>query len=1381
MNCLRLTWICIFWGWLALPSFGQYPALTFEQPEFLNRHLTLYQYTFIQDQEGFLWIGGPEGLVRYDGYSASSFTFDPDDTTSLSSNEVSKLIEGPEGALWVGTGFGGVCRFDKLTESFERFTTRQYGEQGWLSDEIYSLYFYRDSLLLIGSNMGLSLLEYEPYAQNGVIRCHPVTLHPDFTPGMDPHIPQAIHEDIQGNLWVGGSFGLTRIPREEVISGNLHTTPHTPWLEGIEVWEMATGANGDLWVATENGLLRIPASDLEKDTATSLHWFRHSPDDPNSLSSDALTSLLYDSKGDLWIGTRNAGISILPAAEMSKPHPNQFSFLNYAMDPLDPNSISANQINAIYEDRTQNIWICTYHLLNKVYQLRRQFNHTYGGFSRSDQIWDNIVFAIYHDPNEVTWIGTKSGLSKYDPRQTEVSRLKIDDRNSSNPRNNAIRSILPFGEDSLWIASLNGLWVFNIQTSQFTRFAGLSNEARQWMELQLFHAIQDQEGNFWIGSREGLFRLDPRTAEVHRSTHDPDRPGSLSHAFVRYIFEDPGGNLWIGTSRGLDKLSKTSRDADVWEFEHFRHAPDNPNSLSNDEIRYITGGEGGSLWIGTDGGGFNQLFPESGTCLRFNTKQGLSNDVIYAILPDNAGNLWISTNYGISKFNPETRQFTNYDVSDGLQGNEFNVRAAYRSRDGELFFGGINGFNHFYPEDIVPNQFAPEVRFTGLRIQNQWGDFHQSEVLSQPITFTDKLVLDWRDDIFSLEVAAMEFSSPQQNQFQYQMEGFSDQWIPLENENKITFTGLSPGSYTLSVLGSNNDGIWSEKPAQLQIRILPPFWRTWWAYALYVLTFAGLVTWLVRLRIKRIRLENALVIEKIESEKLREIERVKSDFLANVSHELRTPLTLISGQVQKLKERTRDPESRQLLQLVANNSQRLLRMINQLLEAARLEANQPELNLESVDLRAFFSMIHENFTLMAAEKEIHLEVKPAAHRLELTCDREKLEHIFYNLLSNALKFTPKGGTVSLSWAEQDKDRVLLMVEDTGVGIPQADQPHLFERFYQVKASQTEIQKGTGLGLSLVREFVQLHGGTVKVESEVGKGTRFLLEFPRSGPASAAPALAPKKEEKTRISTPASLPEPAPAPSNEDRPTLLIVEDNPDLRRFIRMEVADQFHTLEAANGEEGLQMAKEHIPDLIITDLMMPKMDGTQLCKQVKTELATSHIPLIMLTARASDQSRITGLEAGADDYLTKPFNSRELQLRIRNMLRFRDRLREQFIGEAVELKKVRVGAPAEDKFLTQVMTSIESHLDHPDFSVEDLAESIGLGRKQLQRKLKAVAGQSPNQFIRNVRLDAAKKLLADPALNVSEVGYQVGFSSPSYFAKCFQERFGTTPKAWRE
>ncbi|MCB9235541.1 MAG: response regulator [Bacteroidia bacterium] len=1363
-----------------LHGYSQYHTLKFEQPDFLNRNITFYQYNSFQDQEGFLWIAGSEGLTRYDGYAVRRFKYNPNDTTSLPSNEVRRIAESASGELWFATSLGGFCRFDKRTERFQRFDLAHYGKYGLISDQIRDILLLGDSLILLSTDLGLCLFEWEKFHQTGIAVFQEIEMEEPSEEAL-PIEKARLLLDAKGNLWAGSDRGLTFIPAPELKNGTFRRKKQPLWLKDTPVSDLAVGWDGDLWIGTIRGLARLSAGKLNSPSPNDLHWFTHQPQNERSLGSNVINCLLTLRNGDLWIGTYDHGISVLSREEMAATETRAPLFTHYEQNAQDPGSLTSNQIGHLYEDHSQNIWVCTYHKLQKVYQLQSQFHHTHTSPNLHDPGRDNNIFAVYQDPEGIIWTGSKSGLGKFDRKTGQMELLPVDAKDPANPRANAIRGIIPKGRDTLLITSLHGFWVFGKSRSRFTRLQGLSPEESELLENKSYHLIEDHLGQVLIGTQLGLFVLDKDLKHLKVISHDPDDPSSLSHNYVRFVFEDRQSNLWLGTENGLDLLPAAHRADSKPQFKHFRYDSRNPATLSNDEVRWITQTADGTIWVGTDGGGFNALNPENENFTRFGESEGLSNNVVYAMLPDSKGNLWISTNNGISRFDPTDKTFTNFEESDGLQGYEFNVRSAFKSPQGELFFGGTNGFNHFFPEKIIANEYAPRVKFTNLLLKNIPVDFRTSNLLSQPLHLTSELSLSWRDQVFTLEMAAMEFSAPAENQFKYQMQGLSEEWIPLGHDHKITFNQLSPGRYTLRALASNNDGIWGTEPAVLRITIQAPPWKTWWAYGLYLAFFLTLTSWIIRSRFRRIRLQNQLRIEKLQSEKLREIERIKSDFLANVSHELRTPLTLIKGPVHKLLETASDPQEKRLLTLVEQNSERLLRMINQLLEASRLEANKEEFHPEWVDLQEFFESIFFNFTTAATDQGIQLQLLPPAQPVNLTCDREKMEHIFYNLVGNALKFTAKGGKITLSWLEINPETVQIKVEDTGRGIPAEDIPHLFDRFYQVSMKGHSGQGGTGLGLSLVRDLVKMHKGTVKVESEPGQGTVFMLEFPKTQSDSAQ--YTPVQEVKPASPLPLREPE---AERQEEtgaissRPVVLVVEDNDGLRAFIRDELAAEFEVVEAENGRIGLEKAREMVPDLVVTDLMMPVMDGMQLTSHLKNEVATSHIPVIMLTAKASDASKISGLESGADDYLTKPFNARELILRMQNMLKFRDRLQQQFGQSEGAVAEAKVGEPGEDLFLQRVKAAVLEHLDQSEYSVEDLAATLNLSTKQLQRKLKALSGQSPNQFMRNLRLDESLRHFENAELNVSEIGYMVGFSSPSYFAKCFQERFGKTPTEWR-
>ncbi|HHG86157.1 MAG TPA: response regulator, partial [Bacteroidetes bacterium] len=731
--------------------------------------------------------------------------------------------------------------------------------------------------------------------------------------------------------------------------------------------------------------------------------------------------------------------------------------------------------------------------------------------------------------------------------------------------------------------------------------------------------------------------------------------------------------------------------------------------------------------------------------------------------------IWASTAHGISCFDPNTNQFQNYDLKDGLQDNEFNVRAAAREEDGRLIFGGVNGYNRFYPHELSPNKQAPPVVINGFRLNNQQVDFRNSPTLSAPIEFVDEIQLQHSDNIFSFEFTALDYTNPLKNQFRYRLQGFSDKWVDCGNEKKATFTNLPAGNYTFEVEASNNDGVWNNQSTSLRLSIKPALWASWWAKMIYFFGILSLLWFAWRTWRNRMRMQEKLRLEKLHAERYQELEQLKSQFFAGISHEFRTPLSLIIGPLEKMRKEIQSEVGQRNVEMIHRNAHRLLRLVNQLLVVAGLEEGKLHLHPSEQDLNLFIRQIIASFRPGAEEKGLELQYIGTENPVILCFDIENFEHIFYNLLANALRFTARGGKILVrTFASQTQ--VSIQVSDTGIGIPIEVQARLFERFYQVPGEQSA--GGTGLGLALVKELTELHQGKVSVESSPGKGTVFTLVFPFQN------GLKAQKVQPTQVATlPINRPKASKTTENDpEKRIILIVEDNADLRTFIRSELEQEFAILEANQGEEGLQMATEHVPDLIISDVMMPVMDGIKMSYALKSKAVTSHIPIIMLTARTAELSRIEGLQAGADDYLTKPFSATELRLRIQNRFFYLQKVAERLKAAPSELQEMSVPVKRENQFLKGVQLELEKALDNSDFSVEELAAAVNLSRKQLYRKIKALTQKTPSQFMRSFRLQKGQELLQSASLNVSQVAYSVGFSSPSYFSRCFQEEFGYSP-----
>ena len=767
--------------------------------------------------------------------------------------------------------------------------------------------------------------------------------------------------------------------------------------------------------------------------------------------------------------------------------------------------------------------------------------------------------------------------------------------------------------------------------------------------------------------------------------------------------------------------------------------------------------------------------------------------MIFGILEDEHENLWLSTNKGISKFNPITGLFRNYDVRDGLQSNEFNQGAYHQSKSGNMFFGGINGITKFHPDSVKDNPHIPPIVITDFQLFNKpvligIDTSNNRSILKKSITETEEIELFYDDNVISFEFAALDFHIPEKNKYAFIMEGFDRDWTYTDaNRRFVTYTNLDPGVYTFRVKGSNNDGVWNEKGTALKIIITPPWWATWWAYTLYGLFAVVLFSTSTRFYLNRQRLRHQLELELEHSEKLEEVNQMKSRFFANISHEFRTPLTLILGPTESIIKDTSKEEIKKKAGTIKRNANRLLNLINQLLDLSKLEAGKLKLKASCGNIVSFVKGIAMSFESVGERRDILLKMKTTNNEIEVYFDKEKMEKILTNLFSNAFKFTPEGGKITVVINERDDKFVEIKVKDTGIGIPEKELPKLFDRFYQVDSSHTREREGTGIGLALTKELVELHRGSIKVESKEGKWTEVTVTLPLGKehllPDEIVEADESPDEKKILVEeedtlTSLQLEKPLPEDFDKDKTIILVVEDNADVREFIKESLEGEYQVEEAVNGEQGVRKAESIIPDLIVSDIMMPKMDGYDLTKKLKNDEKTSHIPIILLTAKTEQESKLEGLATGADDYLVKPFDTEELLIRIKNIINTRRKLHKKFSkGEYIlprgEEKKLR---SIDEHFMNKVIEVIEQHISEEEFSIEEFGNEVGMSRSQLHRKLKALSGKSASRYIRSVRLTRAKTMIIDQKGNISEIAYSVGFSSPAYFTKCFKDEYGYPP-----
>ncbi|MBE9463771.1 ATP-binding protein [Dyadobacter subterraneus] len=899
---------------------------------------------------------------------------------------------------------------------------------------------------------------------------------------------------------------------------------------------------------------------------------------------------------------------------------------------------------------------------------------------------------------------------------------------------------------------------------------------------------EDEKGFLWLGLSNGAFlRFNPEAEKFTAYSYRYLLPlsGSVVENFCMY---QDGKTMWIGTQKGLIRAENFQSKP---SFSIYKNSRSDRQSLSNDFVSGVINDPlrpGKYLWVSTKGGGLERFEKQTGKFEHFTENQGLPNKVVYGILPGNDHMLWMSTNWGLSSLNPKTLIFTNFNKSDGLQDDEFNTNSYFKALNGELLFGGIKGINIFRPSAISSNKNPPVTRLIGLQINNeqiQPGD--QTHLLAQALGNTAELDLSHDQNQIALEFAVMDFTNPVKNRFRYQLEGIDRDWVEANTHHFANYAQLPHGKYVFKVIGTTNGQVWSA-PAKLSIRIHPPFYKTWWAYLIYCTLLVYLWYRSNQSQLRRVRLQQQLLYKDKEASRLAELDMIKNNFFANISHEFRTPLTLLTGPVNL---RHKKYPTEQLIPTMQRNLLRLQTLINQLLDLSKLEAGKMELKVQYADLAGFLSPLFASFESVAQSKQILFE-KPQSHFTQMVYfDADKIEKIVTNLLSNAFKFTPENGRVKVDVTYQIQPSDLsassarITITDNGIGIDPVRLPRIFDRFYQIDSGRRRDHEGTGIGLALVKELVSALGGTIDVKSAPGSGSTFTVVLPcdLASWTNYVSVQQPEDNSAPFASQPVyAQTEPSDLKNTGELPVLLIVEDNVDLRAFVRSIFEGTFHIEEAKDGQQGLELAISHIPDVIISDLMMPRMDGLDFCKAVKTDFRTDHIPVILLTAKAALKDRLEGLQLGADDYIAKPFDTDELKVRVENLFKQRQLLQQKYAQHiasgSVTADAAKVGS-ADEKFLQRANSILEEKLSDSSFTIEQFATEMGITSVQLRRKLKAITGQTGIEYLRNYRLQKAASLLANKAATVSETAYMLGFESLSYFSKVFQERFGKKPSEW--
>ena len=1299
-------------------------------------------FSIDQDKRGNMWFATYDGVNKYDGYAFTVYQHNEDDPNSIA-NDISRIVKtDSQGRVWIGTR-DGLSRYDEEKDIFQNFFYEKNGKHL----QVNGIEEISPELLLISTPEGLIMFDIKESK----------FIDDSFSTAMHKTIASTLYRQ-DDQIYIGTStdglytYSITQKTFEKVI----------PILGTKQIQAILQQSPTRIWVATEGaGLFLINPKTKE------IKNYLHSPSNPKSISSNYIRSLAMDSQNRLWIGTFN---------DLNIYHEGTDSFASYSSNPVENGSLSQRSVRSIFMDSQGGMWLGTYFGgLNYYHPIRNRFKNI-RNIPYKNSLSDNVVSCIVEDKDKNLWIGTNDGgLNLYNPiTQRFTSYTLQEDESARGIGSNNIKAVYVDEKKSLVYIGTHagGLSILHRNSGQVENF---NQRNSQLVNENVYAILPDGEGNLWLGTLSALVRFNPEQRSFTTIEKEKDGTPVVSKQ-ITTLFRDSHKRLWIGGEEGLSVFKQEGLDIQKASILPV-------SNVTKLFTNCIYEASNGVIWVGTREG-FYCFNEKDKQIKRYNTTNGLPNNVVYGILEDSFGRLWLSTNRGISCFNPETEKFRNFTESDGLQSNQFNTASYCRTSVGQMYFGGINGITTFRPELLLDNPYTPPVVITKLQLFNKVvRPDDETGILTKNISETKSITLKSWQTAFSIEFVVSNYISGQHNTFAYKLEGYDKEWYYLTDSRTVSYSNLPQGTYQFLVKAANSDGKWNPIPTALEIIVLPIWYKTWWALLIFFATFAGFITFVFRFFWMRKSMEAQLEIERRDKEHQEEINQMKMRFFINISHELRTPLTLILTPLQEIINKISDRWTRNQLEYIQRNANRLLHLVNQLMDYRRAELGVFELKAKKGNAH---QLIQDNFLFydkLARHKKITYTLHSELEDKEVLFDANYLELIVNNLLSNAFKYTESGQSITVTLKEEN-GWLLLQVSDTGIGIPINKQGKIFERFYQIESEHV----GSGIGLSLVQRLIELHHGRIELDSEENKGSTFSVYLPQDLSVYKPSELASndeQNEEEQVYSTNSKamyfidtekVENESVESGDKKRGTILIVEDNNEIRRYLSNGLADLFNTLEAGNGEEALEKLKDNEVDVIVTDVMMPVMDGIKLCKNVKQNIRTCHIPVIILSAKTDIKDQMEGLQMGADDYIPKPFSLAILTTKIQNMMRTRRRMLDKY-AKSLEVEPEKITFNAMDEaLLKRAMAIVEKNMDNIEFSTDEFAREMNMSRSNLHLKLKAITGESTIDFIRKIRFNEAAKLLKDGRYTVAEVSTMVGFNTPSYFATSFKKYFGCLP-----
>lgn len=1197
-------------------------------------------WDIFQDSKGFMWLVTSEGLNRFDGYDFEVFQHDFENDNSLIANSASTLIEDTSGNLWIATG-EGLDRYDPKVRRFTHYRTNPQRPESLRSNGISSLALDGEGRLWVATWGGLSLYrpDLDGFEHMTADRQIPQALI-DSSAG-----PMNLKLSPSGVLWIGVATQLCRLLETPSPAFECHSAlPKGASAESYSpIGDLAFDGQGRIWATTfATGLLRFDPRD-----GSSLP-FRPDPAEPGSISSDQTTAIVATRSGQIWVGTDSSGLHWFDEGSQS--------FVRYGRDPHVPGGLSDNGVLSIFEDRQGLIWFGTYLGVDRYDPSREAFRTVRQHPEDRKRLAGLGVWAIHRDSAGELWVGTYTeGLERFDRRGRRLRAYRPDDPDpATRLRNGVVSGLVEEGSEGLWVGTWGGLHYFDRATEHFTVYSHDPMDPKSLGRQRVYHLFKDSRGDLWIsllGGGVNRLPADRPRNDVWFDRFEPSEsdPSSLGSFSVYQVLEDHRGDLWFATGSGLHRRpAAVAGDAGPGGFVQI-------DGTAGDKAQAIYEDAEQRLWIGTDGKGLLELDGQRSSLRRYHRKDGLPSEWIMAILGDDDGRLWLSTSGGLVRMDPDSRTFQLFEVGDGLQGPVYTVGSAFASPEGELFFGGTAGFDRFWPSQVPIDTVAPKVELTDFLLFNRSAQLQQEDPtspLAADIETLDRLTLDHRHYVFGFEFTGLHFADPQRNRYAYRLRGFDPKWVDTESDKRFAqYSNLPAGDYTFEVRAANEDGVWNPEPRVLAVTVLPPPWRTWWAYTLYGLAVLAAIVAFVHVQRRKLAYEQSV------NARLRDVNRMKDEFLANTSHELRTPLYGIIGITESLLEGITGKlpiGTRQNLSLISDSAKRLSSLVNDILDFSKLSNRHLELQRGPVDLHSLCDVTLTLSAPLVGSKDVELRNDVEPDLPPVDADEARLQQILLNLVGNAIKFTEAGHVAVSVFIEGE--RVEVQVTDTGIGVPEAQRELIFKTFEQGDASTERQFGGTGLGLAVTKKLVVLHGGTIGVRSGPEGGAQFYFTLPLSD--GKAPSMSPETEPERYVSTPLIATSEAPAavlqgspielPSGELK--ILIVDDEPVNRQVLLNHLAlEQFVVEQASSGPEALRIIEEGwTPDLVLLDVMMPKMSGYDVCTALRKRFSLAELPVIFLTAKNRAEDLLSGLAHGANDYLTKPITKAELLARVR-------------------------------------------------------------------------------------------------------------------------------------